>query len=288
MKPLLFAITGANGQIGSFLTDYLRKQGHIVYELVRSSEKAHDDKYYKFFDLAQPQQIPSLQGIDVLIHSAHFFDSTAPDYKKINMNGSQKLFQQAKIDRLKYTIFISTLSAYSEARSLYGKTKYQIEQLLMTEHPNINIIRPGLVFHAPLKGVVGAMDNFVKKFPIVPLIGRGKQLIHSCFLEELAKLILMLSIKQPIVKNPIIAATTQAITFRQLVKCLAKKQQRKILLLPIPYYGIYSLLKIVEFFQLSIGLRSDSLLGLQYSNPHIDFSETQNLGVRFSELNKRY
>jgi len=46
--------------------EYLRNRGYIVYELVRSSEKAKDSKYYQFFDLAQPQKIPSLKGVDVL------------------------------------------------------------------------------------------------------------------------------------------------------------------------------------------------------------------------------
>lgn len=285
MKQLVYAITGANGQIGSFLVDYLRKRGHIVYELVRSPEKTKDRDYYKFFDLTQPWKIPSLQGINVLIHAAYFFNTADKDYEIINIMGTQKLFQQARMDNLKYTIFISTLSAHSAACSLYGRTKYQLEQLLMRENQNIVIIRPGLVFHTPLQGITEAMDNFVKKFPLVPLIGRGKQLIYPCFLEDLAKLIFMISIKQHVTKYPIIAATEQAITFKQLVQYLAKQRHKRVLFLPIPFYGIYCLLKLVEFFRLSIGLKSDNLLGLHYGNMHVDFSETKNVGAHFSSLN---
>src|SRR3990167_3103347 len=284
MKSLSYAITGTNGQIGSFLVDYLRKRGHVVYELVRSEDKAKDKDYYKFFDLAKPQQIPSLKGIDVLIHTAYFFDTTHKNYTAINTIGTQTLFQRATTDHVKYAMFISTLSAHAAACSLYGKTKYQLEQLLIRENQNAIIIRPGLVFHTSLQGITAAMDHVVKKYPVVPLIGRGKQLIYPCLLEELAQFIFTLSIQQPMIKQPIIAATEQAITFKQLVNHLAIKRQKNILLFPVPFYVIYFLLKMIEFFGLTTGLRSDSLLGIQYASTKIDFSATKNLGMRFSGL----
>src|SRR5690242_13777981 len=144
MTTLRYAITGANGQVGSFLVNYLRQQGHIVYELARSPEKVTDSNFYKFFDLAKPEQMPSLQDVDVLIHTAYFFDTLNKHYKNINILGSQKLFQQAKIDQVKQAMFISTISAHPAAVSLYGKTKYQLEQLLLQENENTIILRPGL------------------------------------------------------------------------------------------------------------------------------------------------
>ncbi len=284
MKSLTYAITGANGQIGAFLVEYLRNCGHTVYELVRSPEKAVDKNYYQFFDLSQPLQMPSLHGVDVLVHGAYYFDATNKDYEKMNKVGTQILFQQAKDDHVKYSIFISTLSAHARSQSLYGRIKYQLEQSIMADHENSVIVRPGLVFHQPLKGITAAMDNFVKKFPVVPLIGNGKQLIYPCLLEELVQLISLLSINQPAIKKPIIAASEHAITFKQLVRYLAKQRQKKVLLFPIPFYGIYGLLKLVEFFKLPLGLRSDSLLGLQYGSEEVDFSVTDSLGAHFSPL----
>lgn len=277
-----FAITGANGQVGSFLVAFLRNHGHVVYELVRSADRTIDKQYYKFFDLSQPEKMPSLQDIDVLIHAAYFFDTTDKNYEKINIDGTQKLFQQAKSDFVKYSIFISTLSSHADATSLYGRTKYQLEKLLKSQ--NVAIIRPGLIFHNSLQGITAAMDKFVAKLPLVPLIGTGKQLIYPCFLEQLAELLLVLSIKQPLLNQPVIASTEKPITFKQLVKYLAKQRQKIVLLLPIPFYGIYYLLKFFEILRFRIGLRSDSLLGIQYACNNLDFSETRKLKVEFSTL----
>lgn len=284
MKTLRYAITGANGNIGVFLVKYLRQHGHVVYELVRSPEKAMDVNYYKYFDLANSSHILTLHGIDILIHAAYFMDTRSIKYKDINIIGSTMLFQQASIDSVKYVVFISTVSAYSTARSLYGNTKYQLEQLLINSNCNAVVVRPGLVLHKSLHGIAATIDNFVKKSLIIPLIGNGSQLIYPCFLEDLARCILTLSMQQLKIKKPIIAAAEQALTFRQLVQYLAKHNHKQRIFIPIPFSVIYLLLKSIEFFKLPIGLRSDSLLGMHYGNKSIDFSETRNLGINFNKL----
>lgn len=284
MNVLRIAITGANGQMGSFLVAYLRKRGHIVYELVRSKEKAKDTNYYQYFDLADPYHMPSFDNIDVLIHTAYFFDAINKDYTKINTLGTQALFRQARTDNVKYTIFISTISAHADAISQYGKVKYQLEILLQQEYDNVIIIRPGLIFSTPLQGIAGAMDNFIKRYPIVPSIGLGRQLIYPCFLEELALFLENLSILQPKINKPVVAASDIYIYFNDLIMYLARKRQKRILLLPIPFYGIYFLLRMIELFGINIGFRSDSLLGLQYANKHHDFVEAKSLGATFSGL----
>ena len=73
-------------------------------------------------------------------------------------------------------------------------------------------------------------------------------------------------------------------TFKELIKFLAKQNGKRNLFLPIPFYAIYSLLRIMEFLSLPIGLRSDSLLGLQFVNKEMDFSETKNLGFSFNQI----
>lgn len=283
MKSLVYAVTGANGQIGSYLVDFLRKQGHTVYELVRSVEKVSDVRFFKAFDLTHPD-MPSLQGVDVLVHTAYFFDTSKKEYEAINIHGTEGLFRRAAHDGVKNAIFISTLSAHQAACSRYGRTKYQLELSLKQSFTNVTVIRPGLVFTSPLRGITAAMDTFVQKLPVVPLIGSGKQLIYPCHLNELARLIAGLGDQPYKNAKPIIAAAEQAVTFRELVQYLAKQRQRKVMLLPIPFFSLLLLLKTVEFCKLSIGLRSDSLLGLQYADPQVDFSETRAVGAVFSSL----
>lgn len=282
---LAYAVTGANGQIGSYLVSYLRKQGHVVYELTRGLDKCADKNYYKFFDLSLPDQMPALAEIDVLIHTAHFFNTLSKEYETINLEGTKKLFKEAQRSNIKQTIFISSISAYSTAKSRYGQLKYKIEQRLSTRYKNVIIVRPGLIFHTPYKGITATVETFVKKLPIIPLINSGKQLIFPCFLEDLAQLICSLSNLSWLSNTPIIAAAKTPLTFKQLIQYFTKQQAKKNKpLIPIPFFGIYFSLKFIELLKLPLGLRSDNLLGLQFINPNIDFSTVDSLPVTFKSL----
>lgn len=280
----VYAVTGANGQIGRYLVSYLRQRGNIVFELVRSINKAADEKYYRFFDLCEPNNIPSLKDIDVLIHPAYFFDlSDVEKYKVVNIDGTMALFEKAKNGGVKYAIFISTISAYEDAKSLYGKTKFQLEQRLRL-YDNVAIIRPGLIFHHPLQGMAESLDRYIRKLRIVPVVGSGKQLIYPCLLDDLVKFIVTLSQKKPIVRDVLVAASFAPITLMALIEYLSKRAKKNIFTLKIPFVFIFLVLKTLEKLRIPLVLHSDNLLGLQYTNPGIDFSGAKKLGGEFNNL----
>ena len=79
----------------------------------------------------------------MLIHCAYDFKLT--NWKDIfytNVVGSFKLFKLASEYRVKKIINISTMSAFKNAKSKYGKAKYLIEQ--KSKHYNVINIRCGL------------------------------------------------------------------------------------------------------------------------------------------------
>lgn len=275
MKTLRFAITGANGQLGSVLVQYLRKKGHVVFELVRTQEKAIDQQYYLFFDLEKPEEMPNLKGIDVLIHAAYFFDVSCPEkYYVINVDGSRALFLEANECCVPYKILISTISAYKNSRSLYGKTKYEIEQIYLK---NSLVLRPGLILNDPLAGIAGVIQKFVRKYTLVPSIGAGNQMIYPCPIEDLVEKIFHCSIHHVYYHQPIFVGKEIPITLKQLILQFSKQEDKKIYIIPIPFFVIYAVLKLLETIKISIGFRSDSLIGLQYANPEIDFDSARKI-----------
>lgn len=283
-KCTVYAITGANGQIGRYLVSYLRQMGNIVFELVRSIDKAADEKYYRFFDLCEQSNMPSLQGVDVLIHTAYFFDlKDIEKYKAVNINGTIALFEKAKCDYVTYSIFISTISAYESAKSIYGRTKFQLEQHLSL-YDNVIIVRPGLIFHHPLQGIAASLDRYIRTLHIVPIVSSGKQLIYPCLLDDLAKFIFKLSQEKSVSHNALVAASPVPITLTELIEYLSRQAQKKIFTLKIPFFFIFLTLKTLEKLRISLVLHSDNLLGLQYTDPCIDFSCTQKLGGEFHSL----
>ena len=270
MTQLVCAVTGANGYIGKQIVNALRHQGCIVYELGRFLKNAQNPQYFLSYQLDQ-LELPDLKNCDALIHCAYDFDvKTLKKSKEINVDGSVRLFQHAQSCGVKKIILISSLSAFEGARSIYGKTKLALEK--QAAQYGAIIIRPGLVFGANTRGIVGAMKKFVKKFPIVPLIGMGGQKFYACYIENLCELIIFLITSNTLLQNPMIAAHKQPITFREIVLLLAKSENKNIRMLPIPFLIILAGLKILEAANINIGLRSDSLVGAQYYDKNPDFS----------------
>lgn len=274
MNNITCAITGANGFIGSHLVNFFRARQFHVIEMTRENN----------FDLSKTP--PDLYGIDVLIHAAYDLKTIDPYLnQKINYEGSVNLLRHAKKCGVKKIIFISSLSAFEGARSLYGRTKLAIESVV-AELGGV-IVRPGLVFDENPRGIVGAMNKFIQHSKIVPLIGHGQQKFYPCHVQDLVELLFYLANSTENYIKPIIAAADHAMTFKEIIKLLAAKQQKKIVLFPMPYFILLFSMKLAEKLGFNIGLRSDSLVGAQYYNPNPDFSATRDVLRKMQRLSLR-
>lgn len=279
MNKLTCAITGANGFIGSQITQSFRQHDSRVIEMTRAKTRSNE-RDHLFFDLSATQSLPDLNDIDVLIHAA--YDLKVRDKKsnyEINYQGSMNLLHHAKKCNVKKIIYISSMSAFEDARSMYGQTKLAVESIV--EEMGGIIVRPGLVFDENPRGIVGAMNKFVQHFKIVPLIGNGQQIFYPCHVQDLVELLFYLAKSEENYIKPIIAAANHALTLREIIGLLAAQQQKKIYMLPIPYSILLFGMKVAEKLRLNLELRSDSLIGAQYFNPHPDFSATKCLPVNF-------
>jgi len=286
MNNFTCAITGANGYIGSRLVKHFQSQDIKVFEMTRQLSGKMKKENHLYFSLSSHNKLPDLSQVDVLIHCA--YDLKVRNKKantKINLQGSINLLQHAKVCGVKKTIFISSMSAFENTRSMYGQTKLAIEKIV-TELGGI-IVRPGLVYGDKTAGLVGIMNQFINRFKFVPLIGLGKQVFYLCNINNLAELIFYLSSMPVEIFNPIIAAAKQPITFKEVVQWLAESKNKKVYFIPIPFGLLLVGLKVSEFFGLDFGLRSDSLIGAKYYDLNPNFEEQLKIPVRFESISDK-
>ncbi len=278
MNKFNIAITGANGYIGTYLSTFLKKQGHTIYAMSRKPCPSADK--FIHFELGRNNEYTSLNDIDVLIHCAYDFSITNYQrLRRINFEGSLELLKQAKNCGVKKIVYISSTSAFETARSYYGKIKYELEQY--AKKWGALTIRPGLVFSDNNKGIVGSIQKMAVKLPIIPIIDRGDQLLFPCHIEDLSTLISHLITKNETNTTPITAACEKPITFKQLILTLANKKHKKPILLPVPYQVLFVGLKLAELAKIPLGLRSDSLKYMNHYNKSHDFSIIRQMGLNF-------
>jgi len=158
------AVTGANGYIGqSFLKLASDSQNEVVaFSRVRPERNCTD---WFFYDLTvdTPPILPS--DIDVVLHLATSKNPDNLQMKEQELLAADLLIEASKKVGAKF-IFVSSQTARSDAPTSYGRTKWHIEQKVLSAGGWV--VRPGQVYGGELCGLFGVLVNTVKRLPILP------------------------------------------------------------------------------------------------------------------------
>ena len=135
------AITGSTSGIGMHLSKKLNETGHTTFPLGGSKSKLWQlgDKF--------PQELEA----DLLIHLAH--DRTLSLDK--NIAAAKSLCTSFGGNKL----FLSSFSAHSKSRSIYGKSKYEIEKVFA--ETNGCSLRAGVVYGANIGGIFAQLTTLL-------------------------------------------------------------------------------------------------------------------------------
>jgi nucleoside-diphosphate-sugar epimerase len=270
------AITGSNGYVGGCIKNHFAALGWEIRELTRQPKSGSNAVKFQLGEAVSPE---SLAGVDALVHCAYDFKPlTMGEIRAVNVAGTEKLFQAARVAGVGKIICISTISAFDGCRSLYGRAKLEIEKIALAH--GALVIRPGLVYGEGPGGMFGKLTAQVRKSSVIPLIGGGAQiqfLVHQvdlcAFVERCANVGVNISGKV------LTAANAQPWPFKELLLEIARGLDKKIKFIPLPWRCVWAGLKMAEVCGLRLNFRSDSLVSLMYQNPCPDFSANATVGL---------
>lgn len=265
------ALTGSTGYVGSVLADALSSRVKVVPLTRRAGTE--DSIRWDFVSTNDISGQLRDHKVDVLVHAAwDMRANTLEELRRIAVTGSKRLYSAAVQAGVKRIVFISTISAFDGCRSAYGRSKLEVEA--MTRAQNGIVLRPGLVYGPTPGGLFGAIQREVQTKKIIPLIGSGRAsqyLLH----EETLKSVVLRAVSGELDSSagePITVAHPQPWPFRDLVMKIAKRENRKVTLMPVPWPLLYVGLRCAETLRLKLPVRSDSVISFVYQNPHPDFS----------------
>jgi nucleoside-diphosphate-sugar epimerase len=270
-------VTGASGYLGSRVKAALEGQGWRVVALTRAPAQGSAALRFQLDAAVAPE---SLAGAEALVHSAYDFTPLSWDaLRRVNVEGSERLFRAARQAGVKRVIYISSISAFEGCRSLYGRAKLETEALARVQ--GAAIIRPGLIWGDSPGGMFGRLVAQVEQARVLPLIGGGGQLQHLVHEQDLSRQICGWAagtLTAP--ANPVTLAHEQPWPFRQILEAIARSRGKRLTFVPVPWRGVWMALKLAEALGRPLRFRSDSLLSLMYQNPSPSFAAQQALGIR--------
>jgi len=269
------AITGSNGY-GGCVKNYFAALGWEIRELTRHPKPGGNTVA---FQLGADVASAALAGATALVHCAYDFRPlTKSEIHATNVAGTEKLFRSAHAAGVEKIVCISTISAFDGCRSRYGQAKLAIETIALAH--GAQVIRPGLVYGDEPGGMFGKLRAQVRKSSIIPLIGDGSQIQFLVHQEDLCAFVERCAHGDVKFSGKILtAANAQPWPFKKLLLEIARRQNKKIKFVPLPWRLVWLALKFAESCGLKTNFRSDSLLSLIYQNPAPDFSPNTEVGL---------
>jgi nucleoside-diphosphate-sugar epimerase len=270
------AITGSNGYVGGCIKNYFAVRGWEILELTRQPRP--NSRGIKF-QLGENISPDLLSGVTALVHCAYDLKLVRwNEIRAVNVEGSRKLFQAARAAGVGKIVFISSISAYDDCRSHYGKAKLEIEKIALEN--GALAVRPGLVYGSGPGGMFGKLTAQIQNSSVIPLIGDGSQiqfLVHnedlSTFVERFANSEIQIAPKI------LTAANEQPWPFKKLLLEIARALGKKPKFIPLPWRFVWLGLKTAELCGVKLNFRSDSLVSLMNQNPAPDFSANSQIGL---------
>ena len=279
-------ISGTSGFVGSRIKNWFLKNDWEVYELKHTVQNGNaSNKYLIPYSLGDKFDDKIFNNIEVFVHCAYDFKQTKwEDIFNVNVNGSISLLKAAKSAGVKKIFFISTIAAFDNCKSMYGRAKLEIEKEALKI--GAVVIRPGLIYGQDPGGMFGALNKVTSLLPVIPVIGSGNNMMFLIHIDDLCKLVYKFStgeIKNSL--NPIIAAHQKGKTFRDILDTLLNSKSKKALYIPIPYNLVFVMLTVAERIGLKIRFRSDSLISMMNYDPNPHFDPEVSRGIQLRDFN---
>lgn len=266
-------ITGSNGFIGSYFIHNYNDR----YEFQKFSF-LHDN----FTTLA-------LNGIDTVLHLSALVHqmggASEEEYENINVTQTLNLAKKAKQSGVKQFVFMSSVKVYGEEsesvytetsechpKDPYGKSKLRAEyklQELEDERFKVSIIRTPIVYGFGVKANIRNLISLIKKSPILPILGE-KNKRSMVYIGNLSHLL-----HEVIAQNQygiFLAADDSSLSTMELINLIAKKLDKKVYFVKIPFLEIFiKILKPSFYKRLCKSLEVNNSItkrSLSLSNPY--------------------
>jgi nucleoside-diphosphate-sugar epimerase len=274
-----FVITGANGYIGRRLVSVALTRGYKVTALGRSDRGIPRNASFVKWELGA--KLPDLNlsaGETALLHLAH--DWASLDEDNINLIGTRILLEGAKAKGFRRFLFISSVSARPDALNCYGRTKWDIEQILCG--PDTVAVRVGLVYGGPSQGLFGLLVRLVSLTPVLPMVS-SSHLVQPIHLDEVCAGLIALAESSATGWKGLASPTP--VTFAEFLRRLAQEGFASSLrILPVPLSLALAVATLSGRIPFGPRIDKERILGLA-GTPLLDCkADLENIGLRLRTI----
>jgi NADH dehydrogenase len=224
-------ITGAAGEIGSRMVRRFREQGHTVRALVLPGDalaaRMGDAAQIHVGDVTKPETLPAaFAGVEVVYHlAAVLLCEKAESFQAVNVEGTRNVASAAEAAGVRHLIHISSASVVYPRTTHYSRSKRQAEDIVTAcQKVRWTLVRPTLVYDRDGGLEFKLYADFVKRYPVVPLVAGGRARKSPVHVDDLLAGLLAMA------GNPVTFGKTynlsggEVVTLRELAELMLERQ----------------------------------------------------------------
>ena len=191
----MILVTGGSGVMGSRLVQGLVESGWKVRALTLPNDPLvsrlsgiNCEIFYG--DITDASTLKdAFDGIETVYHLAAIIISHDPSvFQKINVQGTKNMVEGASASGVKHFIYVSSASVVYPKTTPYSESKQECERIVKEQKSMYyTIVRPTLAYEKDGGQEFMMFLDYLKKYPVVPFIGRGWALKNPVHVDDLLK-----------------------------------------------------------------------------------------------------
>lgn len=255
----MLLVTGANGHTAKYFFEHLSALGHAgpIRCVFRAPERAAGVCFpalnleYVYGDLDDKAFLHrALTGVDTVLHIA-------------GIHHSRPIVRIGKKKGVSWFILIHTTARYSRFRMAF-EHYVDIEDTLIANHRNLTILRPTMIYGSSMDRNMWKLIGVLARTPVFPVFGSGDNLMQPVFARDLAKAYwAVLQNRKTVMDQQYNLSGRTAISYRQLLKTVAKELRRTVFLLPLPTRAsVWVLRKLQSMLKRELPIKDEQILRL--------------------------
>ena len=184
--------------------------------------------------------------VDVVVHLVGVIRQKGrATFQGVNRRGTERVVSAAKEAGVKHFIYASAIGAADDNRYPYLYSKWQAEQAVIKSGLRYTILRPSIQF-GPGDEFINTLAGLVRAFPVVPIVGKGRNRFQPISVSDVAKCIAQ-SVGNEEVQGKIIEiGGPDHLSYIDIVDIIADTYQFRRLKFHVPVAAVRPVVKLME------------------------------------------
>ncbi len=243
-------VSGGAGVMGSRLVKGLVEAGNRVRVLTLPNDPNVSrlegfDCEIVYGDVSDSDSLIGIfNGVKTVYHLAAIIIANDPSvYQKINNEGTKNMVNGAVAGGAEHFIYVSSAAVSFSPASDYARSKIEGERIIKSQKSmHYTIVRPTLVYEKNGGQEFIMFQDYLKKYPIIPFVGRGRAKKNPVYVDDLVYGMLAIANNSKTHSKIYDFCGGEEISIWDLAKLILKHQglSKKMIPIPIPICKLFA------------------------------------------------